>query len=377
MQPLDFPPPFPIEEYRSRLKALRRMMAERRVDLLIVNQFEHITYFGGYSSTGSRYHALLIPLDGEPVAILRALDAEVFSEMSWLSNCVAFRDNEDPIKVVADTIKAHGYGSAGVGFEFDSNYLPVTVARELERRLPKARMIDFSYVMWEMRQAKSALELDHLQTAAQICDRAVAAAFEAAQPGVNERDVFAAMTREAWRCGADNDAVAVMSAGPRSGMLHASLGYRALADGDIVHVEPIPSFRGYSSRMQRPKVIGAPTEEQLRCAETMIRIQDEQYRAMKPGVIAKDVDRIVREGMLAAGLRDSYTNITGYSLGCVAPPRLTDFTRVFVDNSDWKLCENQVFHMYTSACGMAFSETIVVTPRGGVRLTKLERKLFC
>jgi Xaa-Pro dipeptidase len=32
--------------------------------------------------------------------------------------------------------------------------------------------------------------------------------------------------------------------------------------------------------------------------------------------------------------------------------------------------------MYTWAAGMAFSETVVVTPEGGKCMTKMERKLF-
>ncbi|WP_413990671.1 M24 family metallopeptidase [Labrys okinawensis] len=376
IQTPNFPPPFPAEEYRSRLTALRGIMAERQIDLLIINQFEHINYFGGYWSTGSMYHGLLVPLDGEPVAVFRALDVGVFNELSWLSQCVPFGDDENPVKVIADTIVARGYGSSVVGLERDSNYLSVLRAQELEALLPDATMADFSGVMWEMRQVKSHLEIDYLRVAAQICDRATVAAFEAAKPGVNEREVFAAMTSEAWRCGADNGLVAVMSAGPRSGMLHQPLGDRRLADGDIVHVEPVPQFRGYTSRAQRPKSIGAPTDEQIRTAEKLIEIQDEQYRAMRPGAEAKEIDAIVREGVLSAGLRESYGNITGYTVGCVAPPRLSDFTRVFRAGSNWRLQENQTFHMYTSARGMAFSETVVVTRDGGRRLTALERKLF-
>ncbi|QOZ66629.1 M24 family metallopeptidase [Bradyrhizobium arachidis] len=370
------PPPFPAAEFHSRLKALRTAMAARQVDLLIVNQFEHIGYFGGYWSTGSMYHAFLIPIDGEPVAILRALDAPIFRELSCFTEYVAFNDSANPLKTVAQTILAKGYGAAAIGLEYDSNFLTVNRARELESLLPNARMVDFSHIMWEMRQVKSPLELVYLEAAAEICDRAVKAAFDVAQPGINEREVFTAMTGEAWRSGADNGAVAVMTSGPRSSMLHASLGHRTLAEGDIVHVEPIPRFRGYSSRMQRPKSIGAPTDEQMRTAETMIRIQDEQYRAMKPGAEAKEVDRILREGILAAGLRDSYTGITGYTLGFVSAPRLSDFTRVFLPDSAWQLKKNQVFHMYTSARGMSFSETIVVTPEGGERLTKMDRRLF-
>ncbi|MER9965032.1 Xaa-Pro peptidase family protein [Mesorhizobium sp. M0045] len=352
-------------------------MAERQVDLLIVDQFEHIEYFGGHRPTAAIYQALLIPLDEEPVAVIRALDAPVFSEMSWLTDCLAIGDSDNPIKVVAETILARGHGASAIGVERDSHFLTVNRALELQTRLPDARIVDFSGIMWEMRQVKSPLELACLEVAAEICDRATAAGFDVALAGVNEREVLAAMTAEALRSGADNQFLGTLVSGARSAALHGALGHRTLAKGDILHVEMAPQFHAYTSRMMRPKSIGAPTDAQIRTATTMIRIQDEQFRAMKPGAEAKEIDRILRGGILAAGLRDSYTNVTGYTVGLVSVPRSTDFTRAFLADSDWQLKQNQVFHMYTWAGGMAFSETVVVTPEGGKRLTKMERRLFC
>lgn len=371
-----FPPAFPVAEFQSRVAALRAVMARRKVDLLVIDQFEHMVYFGGHLPTAAMYQALLMPVSGEPVAVIRALDAPVFAETSWLSDCVAIGDSDNPVKVVADTIIAKGYGKGVVGVERDSHFLTVNRAMELESRLPDAKIVDFSGEMWEMRQVKSSLELACLQVAAEICDRATAAGFEAAQAGVNEREVTAAITTEALRSGADNTRLVLMASGPRSAALHGALGHRTLADGDILHVEMVPHFRGYTSRIMRPKSIGVPTDEQMRISETMIRIQDEQFRAMKPGADARAVDRILREGILSAGLRDSYTNVTGYTLGLVFIPRTSDFTRVFLADSEWTLEENQVFHMYVWAGGMAFSETVVVTPEGGKCLTAMERKLF-
>ncbi|MGR4932473.1 M24 family metallopeptidase [Bradyrhizobium sp. CAR08] len=374
-QPPPFPAPFSDEEYRARLVALRRIMAERQVDLLVVDQSEHMEYFGGYRSTAAMYQALLVPLNQEPVYIIRALDSPRFGALSRFPAFVSFDDDGNPIKLMAETIKARGFGASAIGLERDSHFLTVNRALELENLLPSAKFADFSRVMWEMRLVKSPLEVACLQMASEICDRAAAAAFDAARAGISEREVFAAMTGQAWRSGADNAQVAVISSGP-STSFHASLGGRVLEKGDIVFVEPVPHFRGYTARMMRPKTIGAPTEEQLRIAETIIRIQDEQFRTMKPGANARDVDRVLREGILAAGLRDSYTNLTGYTLGLKCPPRTSDFTRVFLPKSDWKLEESQVFHMYTSASGLPFSETVLVTPEGGKRLTKMERKLF-
>ncbi|WP_354232497.1 Xaa-Pro peptidase family protein, partial [Bradyrhizobium sp. F1.4.3] len=349
---------------------MRTIMARRNVDLLVVDQPEHRAYFSGYRSTAAMYQALLIPLDHEPIAVIRAIDAPTFNVASQFSSCVAFADNENPIRVVAETIKAHGFGGAVIGLERDSHFLTVNRALELESLLPDAKFVDFSGVMWEMRQVKSPLELAYLQVAAEICDRAAATAFDAARAGVNEREVFIAMTSEAWRNGADNAQLAVISSGP-STHFHATLGNRVLEEGDTVFVEPVPHFRGYTARMMRPKSIGVPTDEQVRTAETIIRIQDEQFRTMRPGANAKEVDRVLREGILAAGLRNSYTGITGYSLGLNCPPRTSDFTRVFLSDSDWQLQQNQVFHMYTSAHSLPFSETVVVTPEGGMRLTKM------
>ncbi|APZ55396.1 M24 family metallopeptidase [Salipiger abyssi] len=371
----DLPPPFTRDEYAARLAALRARMARAGLDLLVIDQFEHMVYFGGHLPTAAMYQCLLVPLSGTPVMVIRALDAQVFHETSWLDRCTAFGDAEDPIAVASAEITALGLAAGRIGLEGDSHFMTLDRADAFRAALPDARFQTFSGEMWEMRQVKSPAELAHLEQAARICDRATLAGFAAAQAGVNEREVTAAITAEALRNGADNTRLVLMASGPRSAALHGALGQRVLAPGDLLHVEMVPHFRGYTSRIMRPKSIGAPDEEQLRIAETMVSIQDAQYAAMTPGAKASEVDRILREGILSAGLRDSYSNVTGYTLGLVFIPRTSDFTRVFQAESRWTLEENTVFHMYAWAGGMAFSDTVVVTPQGGRRMTALPRVL--
>jgi Xaa-Pro dipeptidase len=96
--------------------------------------------------------------------------------------------------------------------------------------------------------------------------------------------------------------------------------------------------------------------------------------------VARDVDGICRAEVLRAGLRDAYENFTGYTLGYYGnvymPPRTSDFTRAFLPTAEWTLEAGMVFHMYTGARGLAFSETVLVTEGGPERLTRLERTLF-
>lgn len=369
------PPAFTRDEYTTRLDALRQRMDTAGLDLLVIDQFEHMVYFGGHLPTAAMYQCLLVPLSGDPMMVIRALDAQVFHETSWLDTCVAFGDAADPIATAADQITRMGLAKACIGLEGDSHFMTLDRAQAFRDALPDARFTTFSWQMWEMRQVKSPAELDHLRQAALICDRATLAGFAAAQAGVNEREVTAAITAEALRTGADNTRLVLMASGPRSAALHGALGHRVLAPGDLLHVEMVPHFRGYTSRIMRPKSIGAPDDDQLRIAETMVKIQNAQYAAMKPGAHAGEVDAILRQGILEAGLRSEYSNVTGYTLGLVYIPRTSDFTRVFQADSTWTLEENMVFHMYAWAGGMAFSDTVVVAPEGGQRMTRLPRIL--
>src|SRR5699024_4242824 len=121
---------------------------------------------------------------------------------------------------------------------------------------------------------------------------------------------------------------------------------------DILHAELLPFKNGYSARLMRPISIGHSTVHS-KVAQKLIEIQDKQFDAMAPGEKACDIDAIAREGVLSSGLRDEYPNITGYTLGYypLSTPRTSDFTRVFLPTSSWKLESGMVFHMYVSARG--------------------------
>ena len=159
---------------------------------------------------------------------------------------------------------------------------------------------------------------------------------------------------------------------------HSDLTDKPLMEGDVVHLELDPRISGYNARLMRPAVVGAPSQEQSHIAAVLIGAQNRQIAGMRPGALASEVDALGREPILDAGLRDSYDNITGYMLGlyAAATPRTSDFTRTLDPKADWLLESGMVLHVYNSARGMAFSETVLVGSSGPERLTRLERRLF-
>jgi Xaa-Pro dipeptidase len=130
--------------------------------------------------------------------------------------------------------------------------------------------------------------------------------------------------------------------------------------------------------MMRPVVVGAPSAELTATAGKLIELQDRQIMAMKPGAMARDVDAIMRRGAVDMGLRPTYENVTAYTLGLYTrTPRTSDFSRVLLPTSDWALEEGMVFHLYATAQGLGFSETVAVLSDGGLRLTRCPRRILC
>jgi Xaa-Pro dipeptidase len=196
--------------------------------------------------------------------------------------------------------------------------------------------------------------------------------------GASQRDAARIAAASFVELGADPSHPGPISAGRGWDFLHGHLGEAPLADGDIVHIELTPRVYGYSARLMRCAVVGAPSAALQRASDTLRALQDAQIAAMRPGAVAGDVDAILRDGILAAGLRAAYDNISGYTLGFYhqAGPRTSDFTRIFHPGASWTIEPGMVFHMYASAAGASYSETVHVTADGPRRLTSLPRALI-
>ncbi len=369
---------FDAAEYRRRVAWLQQRMREKGAALLIADMAEHLAYLTGFDISTTMYRACLVPAAGDPVMVLRELDEGPFLETSWLRDHVSFRDSDDPVAAVARAIEARGLASARIAVDLQSHSLTVRGFEALKRALPGAAFVDLSDDLMQMGLVKSAAEIECLRRAAAIVDAVMRETIEAAGAGMTEREAQAIAAAGFARHGADHAPVGPVTSGTGENFLHGRTHDRPLATGDILHLELIPRWRGYSARLMRSTVLGGPSAAQLRVARQLADIQDRQFQAMKPGAPAREVDAIARRGVLEAGLRPRYDNITGYTLGYypLSTPRSSNFHRAFLPNADWTLEQGMVFHMYVSAQGLAFSETVLVTPGGAERLTQLERKVF-
>lgn len=371
-------PHFAAAEFAGRVDRLCVHLREAGVEVALFDEIEAMTWLSGYGNSENRWRCVGVPVEAEPFFLIRALDAGPCRQRSWIADIPTFRDWEDPLPVLARTLASRALDRARIGLDFGSYGMPLARFDRLKAALPRAAFVDLGPIIWELRLKKSPAEITLLRRASAVADEAMRRTAAACRRGATQRDAAQVAVAAYVELGADPSPPGPISAGRGWDFLHGHLEDRVLGDGEVVHIELTPRIGGYSARLMRCAVLGPPSVALARAAEELASLQDRQIAAMRPGADAAAIDAILREGVLSASLREDYDNITGYTLGfyAAAGPRTSDFTRIFHPAADWRLEPDTVFHMYASAAGASFSETVLVTEDGPERLTTLPRQLI-
>ena len=374
-------PVFTRAEFAARLARLRARLKDAGVAIGLFDEIEAMAWISGYGNSENRWRCVGVPADagaGDPFFLIRVLDSGPCRDRIWFDDVPTFRDWDDPMQALAAVLAKRGLAESAIGLDLGSYSMSAARFQTLQAALPRARFVDLGPLVNELRLIKSPTEIGLLRKAAAIADQALARAAAACVPGASQRAAAKAAVAAFVDLGAEPAWPGPISAGRGGDFLHAHLSDAAFSAGDIVHIELIPRVEGYSGRIMRCVSIGQPSSDLARAAAMLAEIQDRQIAAIKPGAIAREVDAILRDAVLKAGLRQQFDHISGYTLGLYshATPRTSDFTRIFHPGADWAIEAGMVFHIYVAAAGVSFSETVLVTETGAERLTQTPRRLM-
>ena len=234
--------------------------------------------------------------------------------------------------------------------------------------MPGVEFVDIGPLVWELRLIKSEEEIALLRRAAAIAGQTMRPVAAACRRGASPREAAREAVASYVELGADPGPPGPISAGRGWDFLHAQLEDAPLADGDVVHVELIPSVGGSARRCA--VCIGPDADRQREPAWPSCGPPD---RGDAPGAGCASTPSCA--GPAGQGLRESFDNISGYARPLrTGRARTSDFTPV--PSAGRLAAGGMVFHMYASAAGVSFSETVLVAPDGPHRLTNLRRTLF-
>ena len=367
---------FPVSEYRSRVAAVRERIRARGLDGLLAFQAESVTWLTGYFTRAyGAFQLALVPLDGDPIVVCRDQSAFYVRLRGAFDGCFVWRDGDDPVATAARAV-AETFGPAGrLGVEMGAWHLSAARFAALRSALPDTVFEDVGDLVARQRLVKSPAELACQRRAGKAAEAGMTAGVEAAGAGVPEREVAAAVSAAMVRAGSDEPGPGVLSSGERARHLHGGYGDRRLEEGDTLQLEVTPNVRQYHARFMRTIKVGRATDEERDTAAALLAVQDRALAQVRPGVSAAVPDRVYRDGIVATGLTDRYTNKTFYSVGLILRPSGGEPLEA-TPGSTWTFLPGMTFHTYLMVDGFGFSETIAVTPSGYERLTNYPRRLI-
>lgn len=367
---------FSDREFERRWNNLRAILSEQRVDLAILTDADTIFYYSAFAGAASTFQALLVPLDEEPVLMMRYAEESTFQASSWLKQSALYNDWDDPQSVMAELTRILAPKRSRIAVEKASYFMSARRFERIVKELRPREIIDVSDAIGWQRMIKSDEEIAMYRRSAAVIDTGMAAGVEATQAGATERDIAAAIAPALIRAGADAPNVGIIASGERLSQVHGGLSNRQLQPGDLIRLEQSNSVNRYWTRLMRTLSIGEPSDEIRTLYERMREVQDEQLQLLRPGAIPAELDAHAR-GRIPKGVWGM--QLSGYALTfherSVIGSEIDQFR--IVRNEVRPIQAGMVLHIYLIfGEGIAISESVVVTDDGAERLTTFPRDLI-
>jgi Xaa-Pro dipeptidase len=375
---------FPGEEYDVRLEALREAMEERRLTALLLASPEDIYYLLGVNHLG--YFAvtlLVLPIDGPPLLVARAMEAPTVKVQAPQSVHAAYEDGEHPADAAIAALRRAGAASGRVGVDRSTMYLPLEVWERIRTGLPEAHWTDASELLTLRRMVKSPREIAHVRRAAAISDRALQAGLDAAGPGITEREVAASIYGELIRAGSEYPGVPpLVRSTPTLQLEHVTWSDRPLEPGDALFLELSASVARYHAPLSRIAHVGEAPTGLHDVAGHALAALDAVRGALRPGARAGQVyDAWQRTVDARLGHSRYRRHHCGYITGIGFPPSWTGpGTPIGLRaGNDLNLREGMVFHVFSWILGQGpadygVSDTALLTADGCELLTTTARE---
>ncbi|WP_166434111.1 M24 family metallopeptidase [Roseovarius spongiae] len=381
------PLPFPDAEYQQRVAKIRAQMRERGLDALLICVPQNYYYLTGFL-TGCAHSLmfLVLPLKGDPLWITRKTEmsnVRALAPHMWAKQGIGVADSEDPIAVLAQSLRDMGFDRARLGIEKAALFFTIAQYEQLTALLPDATFHDITGLIEYERQVKSDRELDHMRRAGAITSRAIEAGYNLLKEGVTDSDLVAAMLSRAIHDGGDRmGMLPFVSAGSRSYCAHASWIGAPIGRGEIVNAEMAGAYRAYHVPVFRVFSIGQPSDAVLRMQEASEAGLHAGLEGIRVGMTSHEADRVVRSAIERKGYGENFVVRAAYGLGVAVAPGWGEPAVMQIMPEDQRvLAPGMCFHLvpaiYVEGVGcVCCSMPLIMTETGIERLTDLEPKLF-
>jgi Xaa-Pro aminopeptidase len=311
--------PISDNDRRARLEKARRLMAENRVDAVILEGGSSLFYFTGVRwGVSERPFVAVIPARGELAWVCPAFEEARARELVRIggSDVRTWEEDESPYRRVAQILKDRGITTGRLGVE---ERLRFFIVNGVKAEAPAIEQVSADPITAGCRVIKSLAEIALMQRANDMTIAAYKAGLATLREGMTQGDLRNNILA-AYRAIGAQGAVVAVSFGQYTAFPHGSVTPQQLRAGDVVQIDDGCNVDGYQSDITRTVVFGRPTKRQTDVWNLEKRAQAAAFEAAKPGVPCAAVDAAARKVITDAGFGPGYKvpglpHRTGHGIG--------------------------------------------------------------
>lgn len=383
----------------SRLEKLRLRMHQNQWDCILLFWSRNIYYLSGTS----QYGCLLIPLNDEPILLVRVNLAIAKKE-----SCIKDARELKGIDTIHDVLSELGLDNARIGIE--ENLIPLAFYKKLNAVLPKADFCDVTNTLHELRMIKQRREIEQVKRAAEFTNVCHLKAREVLAEGMPENELAAEIEYAMRKAGNEGYIFhsrwgasmfhGMLAAGPNiatiSGYgaftitgrgLSAAYPYgasdRKIQKWEPVVIDYVGCAGGYHCDEARTYVVGKAKYRLHGIFDVLKRAEEKALETIRPGVAVSEIYDAARKIVKGSAYSDFFMGFgkyagmyVGHGLGLEIdePPIIGPDAETALQAGMILALEPKI--MIPDYGGAAIEDTILVTDDGFEMITQTERELF-
>lgn len=236
---------------------------------------------------------------------------------------------------------------------------------------------ELSTAIYDMRTVKTKDEIEKIQKAQQIAEKAFDEVLNFIKPGVSEREISMLLDNVMIRNGAEAisfDTIALT--GQNTYMPHGVPTDCTVQKGDFVLMDFGAVYDGYHSDMTRTVCVGEPTEEMKKVYNIVLEAQLKALRFIKSGVTGAEADSIARNYIASYGYGETFGHSLGHGVGMEIHeyPNASQRSKAIFKENMVVTVEPGIY--LSGKFGVRIEDFVVVTENSCQNLTKCPKKMI-
>lgn len=298
------------------------------------------------------------------------MDAESLSLFQMLNRLPKY---PNAVAALAQCLREYSLVEGRIGVDQGSD--TISLGHKLEKEFQGLETVPSYDLFREIRLIKTTVEIDRIQKATAVAEKALTETVSEIREGATEKDLDRVFKAGIIRQGG-LPTLSCIGSGPRGAFPNVEPSERKVRKGDVVRFDVGCIFDAYHTDIARTAILGSPSAKQTTYHDALMAGQGMILEALKPGIATGDLFQMGMKETREKGIPHYQrhhlghgTGIEGYDLPLITPGNTLKLEAGMV------LCVETPYYE-PGFGGLQIEDIMEVTAEGSRRLTQMDRRLF-